>query len=133
MERSPTLTQAFQDAYRRGQAERQAAHRAIAAGLAELKSALEAANLGFAVEATDYDGLFVRMPNAKLGWWAYLAVNTAPQGLSYTVRAGFGPKNEPEALRDALPESIHPSAEAGVEALAAALERGLYYLGTLRR
>ncbi len=66
------------------------------------------------------------------GWWAYLVVQTEPTGLSYCVRAGFGPKNDPDGLRDALPELTLGTVDEGLDALTGYLERGLYYLGSLR-
>ena len=128
------LERDFNEAFRRGQRERDDAHRLIAEGLARLRAALEACGAGLVVEPSDYDGLFVRASSAaRLGWWAYLTVNTRPTGLTYTVRAGYGTKNDPDSLGDAIPEGTYPTPEAAVGALADAIEKGLYYLGTLKR
>jgi hypothetical protein len=90
--------------------------------------------LAFMVETTDYDGLFIKTSSSagKPGWWAYLTTNTTADGLQYTVRAGFGQKNNPE-LRDALPDETFPQLEAALQALETALVKGVYYLGLLKR
>jgi hypothetical protein len=124
----------FSDAFARGQADRAQAHTTISAKLNSLKLALEQAGLGFHVETTDYDGLFVKTSasTGKPGWWAYLTTNTTADGLHYTVRAGFGQKNNPE-LRDALPEETLTNLNAALSALETALVKGVYYLGLLKR
>lgn len=121
-------------AFRRGEADRARAQTAVARGLARYREALEAARLGLEVEGTDFDGLFARAnPHSPVGWWAYLVVHTNPAGMTYSVRAGFGRKNEPESLRDTLPELHLDSVDAALEALGEAVVAGAYYLGSLRR
>ncbi len=124
----------FFDAFARGQSDRAQAQTAIAAKVNALKTALEQAGLGLTVETTDYDGLFLKTTpsTGKPGWWAYLTTNTTAEGLIYTVRAGFGQKNNPE-LRDTLPDETFPSLEAALQALETALKKGVYYLGLLKR
>ena len=128
------LESTLKEAFARGQADRSHAHQAIGERLGSLKAALEQASLGLEVETTDYDGLFIKTgsSNGKPGWWAYLTTNTTANGLEFTVRAGFGQKNNPE-LRDALPDEIHHQLEAALLALEAALVKGVYYLGLLKR
>jgi hypothetical protein len=122
------------EAFARGQTDRAQAHAAISASINGLKTALEVSGLGLSVETTDYDGLFVKTGSSsgKPGWWAYLTTNTTANGLEYTVRAGFGQKNNPE-LRDALPDETFSQLEAALKALEAVLVKGVYYLGLLKR
>jgi hypothetical protein len=129
-----TLETQITQAFARGQADRAQAHTAISARLNGLKTALEQAGLGFTVETTDYDGLFIKTSasTGKPGWWAYLTTNTTANGLLYTVRAGFGQKNNPE-LRDTLPDETFSELEAALQALEVALVKGVYYLGLLKR
>jgi hypothetical protein len=124
----------FIDAFARGQSDRAQAQTAIGAKLNSLKTALEKASLGLTVETTDYDGLFFKTSPSvgKPGWWTYLTTNTTANGLMYTVRAGFGQKNNPE-LRDTLPDETFSNLEAALQALETALIKGVYYLGLLKR
>ena len=128
------LESTLKEAFARGQADRSHAHQAIGARLSSLKTALQQASLGLEVETTDYDGLFIKTTSSsgKPGWWAYLTTNTTANGLEFTVRAGFGQKNNPE-LRDALPDETFSQLETALEALEAALVKGVYYLGLLKR
>lgn len=128
------LASTFSEAFARGQADRTQAHQAIGAHLSSLKAALEQAALGLEIETTDYDGLFIKITSSsgKPGWWAYLTTNTTANGLEYTVRAGFGQKNNPE-LHDALPDETHHQLETALETLESALVKGVYYLGLLKR
>jgi hypothetical protein len=125
--------QAFREAFQKGEHDRAETQRIIQGTLAALKSDLERSGLGLTVESTDYDGLFVRSANLRSGWWAYLTANTDPDGIIFTVRAGFGQKNEIDSLRDTLPDVETRDVNQAMDFLASALERGLYYLGTLRR
>jgi hypothetical protein len=124
----------FSEAFFRGQSDRTNAHAKIGEKLIALKVALEKTSLAFYVETTDYDGLFIKTTDVagKPGWWAYLTTNTTADGLIYTVRAGFGQKNNPE-LRDALPDETFSNLEAALQALETALVKGVYYLGLLKR
>ncbi len=124
----------FSEAFARGQSDRAQAHTAIGAKVNALKTALEQAGLALNVETTDYDGLFFKTTSGagKPGWWAYLTTNTTAEGLMYTVRAGFGQKNNPE-LRDTLPDETFSNLEAALQALETALVKGVYYLGLLKR
>jgi hypothetical protein len=124
----------FSEAFARGQADHAHAQTAISAKINALKQALEQAGLGFSVETTDYDGLFIKTASGtgKPGWWAYLTTNTTANGLVYTVRAGFGQKNNPE-LHDALPDETFTQLEAALKALELTLVKGVYYLGLLKR
>ena len=128
------LSTQFSEAFARGQSDRAQAQTAISAKVSALKTALEAAGLALMVETTDYDGLFFKTNSSagKPGWWAYLTTNTTAEGLIYTVRAGFGQKNNPE-LRDALPDETFSNLEAALQALETALVKGVYYLGLLKR
>jgi hypothetical protein len=124
----------FSEAFARGQSDRAQAQTAISTKVGALKTALEKAGLTFFVETTDYDGLFFKTTQSagKPGWWAYLTTNTTANGLMYTVRAGFGQKNNPE-LRDALPDETFSELEAALQSLETALVKGVYYLGLLKR
>ncbi len=124
----------FLEAFARGQSDRAQASTAIGSKLKDLKLDLERAGLDFVVETTDYDGLFIKTtPSAgKPGWWTYLTTNTTANGLMFTVRAGFGQKNNPE-LHDALPDETFSNLEAALSALETALVKGVYYLGLLKR
>jgi hypothetical protein len=124
----------FSEAFARGQSDRAQAQSDIGTKISTLKSALEKAGLSLTVETTDYDGLFFKTTASagKPGWWAYLTTNTTAGGLMYTVRAGFGQKNNPE-LHDALPDETFSNLEAALQALETALVKGVYYLGLLKR
>jgi hypothetical protein len=124
----------FSEAFSRGQLDRASASKAISERLNDLKRSLEAAGLGLEVETTDFDGLFIKNGSGvgKPGWWAYLTTNTTANGLRYTIRGGFGHKNNPE-LRDSLPEETYASLEEALTELEAALVKGVYYLGLLKR
>jgi hypothetical protein len=124
----------FSEAFNRGKSDRAQAQNVIGEKLNSLKVALEETGLTFTVETTDYDGLFIKSSSSagKPGWWAYLTTNTTAEGLMYTVRAGFGQKNNPE-LRDTLPDETFPQLEAALQALETALVKGVYYLGLLKR
>jgi hypothetical protein len=128
------LSAQFTEAFARGQSDRTQASAAIGGKIKDLKLVLEQADLGFVVETTDYDGLFIKTTSSagKPGWWAYLTTNTTANGLMYTVRAGFGQKNNPE-LHDALPDETFSDLEAALQALETALKKGVYYLGLLKR
>ncbi len=128
------LESQFSEAFARGQSDRAQAHTAIGEKVNALKLALEKTTLAFYVETTDYDGLFIKANSSagKPGWWAYLTTNTTAEGLMYTVRAGFGQKNNPE-LRDALPDETFSNLGAALQALETALVKGVYYLGLLKR
>jgi hypothetical protein len=128
------LSTQFIEAFARGQSDRAQAQTAISAKVNTLKTALENAGLTMNVETTDYDGLFFKTSSSagKPGWWAYLTTNTTAEGLMYTVRAGFGQKNNPE-LRDTLPDETFSELEAALQALETALVKGVYYLGLLKR
>jgi hypothetical protein len=128
------LSTQFIEAFARGQSDRAQAQTAISAKVNTLKTALENAGLTLNVETTDYDGLFFKSSSSagKPGWWAYLTTNTTAEGLMYTVRAGFGQKNNPE-LRDTLPDETFSELEAALQALETALVKGVYYLGLLKR
>lgn len=136
------LNERFLEAFRRGERDRAAANDAITKGLARIRSSLEATGLNLNIESSDYDGLFLRaalrvvrrdLVDNRPGWWTYLVVNTTATGLSYTVRGGFGRKNEAETLRDTLPDSTLETVEEALRALEVAVERGLYYIATLKR
>lgn len=124
----------FSDAFNRGKADRAQAHSQIGEKLSSLKVALEQAGLALTTETTDYDGLFIKTTSSagKPGWWTYLTTNTTANGLMFTVRAGFGQKNNPE-LHDALPDETFSNLEAALQALETALVKGIYYLGLLKR
>jgi hypothetical protein len=128
------LSTQFIEAFARGQSDRAQAQTAISAKVSASKVALENAGLTLNVETTDYDGLFFKTSSSagKPGWWAYLTTNTTAEGLMYTVRAGFGQKNNPE-LRDTLPDETFSELEAALQALETALVKGVYYLGLLKR
>jgi hypothetical protein len=128
------LSTQFIEAFARGQSDRAQAQTAISAKVSASKAALENAGLTLNVETTDYDGLFFKSSSSagKPGWWAYLTTNTTAEGLMYTVRAGFGQKNNPE-LRDTLPDETFSELEAALQALETALIKGVYYLGLLKR
>jgi hypothetical protein len=128
------LSTQFIEAFARGQSDRAQAQTAISAKVSASKAALENAGLTLNVETTDYDGLFFKTSSSagKPGWWAYLTTNTTAEGLMYTVRAGFGQKNNPE-LRDTLPDETFSELEAALQALETALIKGVYYLGLLKR
>lgn len=136
------LNERFLESFRRGERDRAAANDAITKGLARIRASLEKTGLGLNIEASDYDGLFLRpamrvvrrdLVDNRPGWWAYLVVNTTAKGLSFSVRGGFGRKNEPDTLRDTLPDSTLETVEDALGALEGAVERGLYYIGTLKR
>jgi hypothetical protein len=136
------LQSRFLEAFKQGEKDRDAATEQITKGVARIRAGLEQTGLGLSIEASDYDGLFVRaalrvvrrdLVDNRPGWWAYLVRNTTPTGLSFTVRGGFGRKNDPESLRDTLPDRTVNTVEDALSALEHALERGLYYLGTLKR
>ena len=124
----------FVDAFNRGKADRAQAQSQIGEKLSGLKIALEQTKLEFSVETTDYDGLFIKTTSSagKPGWWAYLTTNTTANGLMYTVRAGFGQKNNPE-LRDTLADETFAQLQTALQALETALVKGVYYLGLLKR
>jgi hypothetical protein len=128
------LESQFSEAFARGQSDRAQAQTAIGAAVNTLKTALEKAGLGLTVETTDYDGLFFKTSSnaGKPGWWTYLTTNTTANGLMYTVRAGFGQKNNPE-LHDTLPDETFSDLSAALQALETALTKGVYYLGLLKR
>jgi hypothetical protein len=136
------LNERFLESFRRGERDRAAANDAITKGLARIRAGLEGTKLNLTIESSDYDGLFVRaamrvvrrdLVDNRPGWWTYLVVNTTAKGLSYTVRGGFGRKNEPDTLRDTLPDQTLETVEDALKALEHAVERGLYYVGTLKR
>ena len=128
------LSTQFTEAFARGQSDRTQASSAIGGKIRDLKIVLDQADLGFVVETTDYDGLFIKTTSSagKPGWWTYLTTNTTANGLMYTVRAGFGQKNNPE-LHDALPDETFSDLETALQALETALKKGVYYLGLLKR
>ncbi len=136
------LNERFLESFRRGERDRAAANDAITKGLARIRTSLDKTGLGLNIEASDYDGLFLRpamrvvrrdLVDNRPGWWAYLVVNTTATGLSFSVRGGFGRKNEPDTLRDTLPDQTLETVEDALSALEGVVERGLYYIGTLKR
>ena len=136
------LNERFLESFRRGERDRAAANDTITKGMARIRASLEKTGLGLNIEASDYDGLFLRpamrvvrrdLVDNRPGWWAYLVVNTTATGLSYSVRGGFGRKNEPDTLRDTLPDQTLETVEDALGTLEGAVERGLYYIGTLKR
>ena len=136
------LNERFLESFRRGERDRAAANDAITKGLARIRMSLDKTGLGLNIEASDYDGLFLRpamrvvrrdLVDNRPGWWAYLVVNTTATGLSFSVRGGFGRKNEPDTLRDTLPDQTLETVEDALQALEGVVERGLYYIGTLKR
>ncbi|HWG85281.1 MAG TPA: hypothetical protein VNT60_07380 [Deinococcales bacterium] len=124
---------AFAVAFQRGERDRAAAQRGISEGLSALRADIEAAAPELTVENTDYDGLFIKPPNMRSGWWAYLVVNTQPDGLTFNVNAGFGHKNDLDSLRDRVDEVVTKDLAEAITALEHAVQRGMYYLGTLKR
>lgn len=129
------ITDQFKDSFEKGQQDRAEAKRNISSTLANLKKSLEETDLVTA-DTTDYDGLFVRLKQSSdrgPGWWTYLQVNTRPDGLSYTIIAGFGRKNEPQSLHDCAPEFITDKIDEALEIFQNYLNKGMYYLGTLKK